>query len=331
MRAVVCETLGTPDTLVVRTDWPEPEPGPGQVKVRLLARAVQYVDVLMVAGQYQTKPPVPFIPGGEAAGEVVALGEGVTGFSVGDMVMSRHSPSGAFAEFGVSPADQTMLIPQGLGVEAAAGFRSAYSTAYHALVQRGRLQPGETLLVHGAAGGIGLAAVQVGKALGATVIGAASTEEKRALVLENGADYVIGYDPVVDGRGSFRDKVKELTGGRGADVVYDPVGDWVFEESMRCLNWGARILILGFLGGGPAMARTNHLLIKGASAVGVRLGGFVEAEPETAAENLRVLCDWASKGRVKPHVSHVLPLEKAAEALQLLVDRKVVGKAVLSG
>lgn len=330
MRAIVCETLGTPDQLVWHEDWPEPAPKPGEVKVRLLARAVQYVDVLMVAGQYQTKPPVPFIPGGEAAGEVVALGEGVTGFAVGDMVMSRHSPSGAFAEFGVSPGDQTMLIPKGMSVEAAAGFRSAYATAYHALVQRGRLQKGETLLVHGAAGGIGLAAVQVGKALGATVIGAASTAEKRAVVLENGADHVIDYEPVADGRGSFRDKVKELTGGKGADVIYDPVGDWVFEESMRCMNWGARILILGFLGGSPALARTNHLLIKGASAVGVRLGGFVEAEPETAAENLRVLAQWAEQGLVKPYVSQVLPLERAADALQLLIDRKVVGKAILA-
>src|SRR3546814_10441508 len=176
------------------------------------------------------------MPGGGGAGEVVARGGGVTGFAVGDRGMSRHSPSGAFAGYGVSPADQTMLVPTGMSVEAAAGFRSAYSTAYHALVQRGRLQPGETLLVHGAAGGIGLAAVQVGKVLGATVIGAASTEDKRAVVLANGADHVIGYDPVVDGRGTFRDKVKALTDGRGADVVYDPVGDWAFEESMRCLR-----------------------------------------------------------------------------------------------
>ncbi|MFN4088306.1 MAG: zinc-binding dehydrogenase, partial [Alphaproteobacteria bacterium] len=219
MRAVVCEELGPPETLVVRDDWPEPEARPGEVKVQLLARAVQYVDVLMVAGQYQTKPPVPFIPGGEAAGEVVALGDGVSGFAVGDLVMSRHSPCGAFAAFGVSPADQTMKIPHGMSVDAAAGFRSAYSTAYHALVQRGRLQPGESLLVHGAAGGIGLAAVQVGKALGATVIGAASSAEKRTVVLANGADHVIDYEPIADGRGSFREKVKELTGGRGADVV----------------------------------------------------------------------------------------------------------------
>ena len=328
MRAIVCEKWGGPDDLVLHRDWPEPEPGPGQVKVKLAARAVQYVDVLMIAGQYQTKPDRPFIPGGEAAGEVVAVGPGVTEFKIGDRVMSRHSP-GAFADYGIGKVDETALVPPGMSMEQAASFRSAYSTAYHALVQRGSLQKGETLLIHGAAGGIGLAAVQVGKILGATVIGAASTEEKRAAVLANGADHVIDYGPIVDGKGSFRDKVKELTGGRGADVIYDPIGSWVFDESTRCMNWGARILILGFLGGGPALAKTNHLLIKGASAVGVRVGGLNEFQPEVAAENLKVLLDWAAKGLVKPHVSHVLPLEKVADALKLLIDRKVIGKAVL--
>ena len=328
MRAVVCEKLGGPDDLLFHTDWPEPEPGPGELKVRLLARAVQYVDVLMIAGQYQFKPDLPFIPGGEAAGEVVALGPGASGFRVGDRVMTRHNP-GSFAEFGVAKAADTVPMPAGLTMEQAAAFRSAYMTAYHALVQRAALQPGETLLVHGAAGGIGLAAVQVGKVLGATVIGVASTEEKRAAVKANGADHVIDYGPMQDGRGAFRDAVKDLTGGRGADVVYDPIGSWVFEESMRCINWGARILILGFLGGAPALARTNHLLIKGASAVGVRLGGLTEFQPEVAAANLQVLLDWAARGLVKPHVSHVLPLERAADALKLLAERKVIGKAVL--
>lgn len=328
MRAVVCERLGSPEELVFHQDWPEPAPGPGEIKVRLLARAVQYVDVLMIAGQYQFKPEPPFIPGGEGAGEIVALGPDVTGFAVGDRVMTRHSP-GAFAEYGIAKAHETVHVPAGMSMESAAAFRSAYQTAYHALVQRAALKPGETLLVHGAAGGIGLAAVQVGKVLGATVIGVASTEEKRAAVAANGADHVIDYGPMQDGRGAFRDTVKGLTGGRGADVVFDPIGNWVFEESMRCINWGARILILGFLGGAPALARTNHLLIKGASAVGVRLGGLTEFQPEVAVENLRVLLDWADRGLVRPHLSHVLPLERAPEALRLLIDRKVIGKAVL--
>ena len=242
--------------------------------------------------------------------------------------MSRHSP-GAFAEYGIAKAADTALLPPGLTMPEAAAFRSAYTTAYHALVQRANIQPGEALLVHGAAGGIGMAAVEVGKLLGAMVIGVASTAEKRAAVQAAGADHVIDYGPMKDGRGSFRDTVKALTGGRGADVIWDPIGNWVFDELTRCMNWGARVLILGFLGGAPALAKTNHLLIKGASAVGVRVGGLTEFQPELAAENLRVLLDWAAKGRVKPHVSHILPLERAAEALQLLVERKVIGKAVL--
>lgn len=322
MRAIVCETLGAPEVLVLR-DLPEPEPGPGEIKVRILARAVQYVDVLMVAGQYQFKPPLPFVPGGEAAGEVVALGEDVSGFEVGDRVMTRHSP-GAFAEYGVARAADTVAIPSGMDADAAAGFRSAYMTAYHALVDRGQLRPGETLLVHGAAGGIGLAAIQVGKILGATVIATASTQEKRRAATEEGADHVIDYSS-----GGFRDAVKELTGGRGADVVYDPVGNWVFDESMRCIAWGGRILILGFLGGEPALAKTNHLLIKGASAVGVRLGGFTEYEPERAATNLRTLLDWAATGKVRPRISARLPLDRAAEALELLKQRKAIGKVLL--
>lgn len=328
MRAVVCEKYGVPDDLVFHNDWPEPEAGPGQVKVRIAARAVQYVDVLMIAGQYQFKPEPPFVPGGEAAGEIIGLGAGVSGFALGDRVMTRHSP-GAFAEIGVCKASETVRAPAALSMEEAASFRSAYSTAYHALVQRARLQPGETLLVHGAAGGIGLAAVQVGKILGATVIGAASSEEKRAAVTANGADHVIDYGPMTEGRGSFRETVKRLTDGKGADVIWDPIGNWVFDESTRCMNWGARILILGFLGGAPALAKTNHLLIKGASAVGVRVGGLTEFEPDVASANLNVLLEWAEQGRIKPHISHVLPLEEAPDALNLLAERRVIGKAVL--
>lgn len=322
MRAIVCEQLGPPSSLVLR-DLPDPpDPGPDEIKVAVKARGVQVVDVLMVAGEYQTKPPLPFIPGGEGAGEVVAVGANVSEFAIGDRVMTRHPP-GAYAEMATIPADAALPVPDRMSLEQAAGFRSAYTTAYHALVQRGRLQPGEVLLVHGAAGGIGLAAVQVGKILGATVIATAGTDEKLAVVKENGADHIINYS------NGFRDKVKELTDGRGADVIYDPIGAAVFDESMRCMNWGARILILGFVGGGPALAKTNHLLIKGASAVGVRLGGFNDFEPDTAAENLRILAEWAEAGKIVPHVSHTFPLEQAAEAMQCITDRKVVGKCIL--
>ncbi len=323
MRAIVCEKLGPPSSLVLRELPDPPDPGPGEIKVAIAARGVQFVDVLMVAGEYQTKPPLPFIPGGEGAGTVLAVGKDVTDFKVGDAVMTRHPP-GAFAEMGTISADAALPVPDGLSVEQAAGFRSAYTTAYHALVQRGRLQAGEALLVHGAAGGIGLAAVQVGKLLGATVIATSGSDEKLAVVAANGADHTINN---TDG---FRDRVKELTDGRGADVIYDPIGADVFDESMRCLNWGARILILGFVGGRPALAKTNHLLIKGASAVGVRVGGFNEFEPALAAENLQVLARWAAEGKITPHVSHTFPLERAADALQTIVDRKVVGKCVLT-
>lgn len=323
MRAIVCEKLGPPSSLVLRELPDPPDPVPGEIKVAIAARGVQFVDVLMVAGEYQTKPPLPFIPGGEGAGTVIAVGDGVTDFKEGDAVMTRH-PLGAFAEMGTISADAALPVPASLSLEQAAGFRSAYTTAYHALVQRGRLQPGEVLLVHGAAGGIGLAAVQVGKILGATVIATSGSDEKLKIVTSNGADHTINY---TDG---FRDRVKELTDGRGADVIYDPIGADVFDESMRCLNWGARLLILGFVGGRPALAKTNHLLIKGASAVGVRVGGFNEFEPETAAENLRVLAGWAADGKITPHVSHTFPLEQAAEAMQAIVDRKVVGKCVLT-
>jgi NADPH:quinone reductase len=323
MRAIVCEKLGPPSALVLR-DLPEPPaPGPGEIKVALAARGAQFVDVLMAAGEYQTKPPLPFIPGSEAAGEIIEVGADVTSFSVGDKVMTRHSP-GAFAEMATISAEAALPVPPGMDLIKAAGFRSAYATSYHALVQRGRLQPGEVLLVHGAAGGIGLAAVQIGQILGATVIATSGSDEKLDVVKANGADHLINY---TDG---FRDQVKELTNGRGADVIYDPVGAGVFDESMRCLNWGARILILGFVGGGPSLAKTNHLLIKGASAVGVRMGGFNEFEPEQAAANLTVLMDWAAAGKLNPHVSHTFPLERVADALQVIIDRKVIGKCVLT-
>ena len=323
MRAMVCETLGPPSSLVLRELPNPPDPGPGEIKVAIAARGVQFVDVLMVAGEYQTKPPLPFIPGGEGAGTVIAVGAGVAAFKEGDAVMTRHPP-GAYAEMATIGADTALPVPVGLSLEQAAGFRSAYTIAYHALVQRGCLQPGEVLLVHGAAGGIGLAAVQVGKILGATVIATAGSDEKLEVVAANGADHTINYS------NGFRDRVKELTDGRGADVIYDPVGADVFDESMRCLNWGARLLILGFVGGQPALAKTNHLLIKGASAVGVRVGGFNEFEPEKALENLRVLAQWAAEGKVVPHISHNYPLEQAADAMQAIIDRQVIGKCVLT-
>jgi NADPH2:quinone reductase len=325
MKAMVCEAFGGPEVLALR-DLPDPPPpGPGEVQVRIGARGVQYVDVLMLAGKYQYRPEPPFVPGNEAAGEVVAVGDGVSAFMPGDRVMSRHR-LGAFAQLGNARAENCYPIPDGMSLEAAAVFGGAYHTAYHALVQRGRLKAGDWVLVHGAAGGIGIAAIQVAKLYGATVIATASTDEKRAACLDEGADYAIDY------RSGFRDRVKELVGARdGVDIVYDPIGAEVFEESLRCLAWGGRILILGFLGGAPALARTNYLLIKGLEAIGVRLGGVTEQQPEVGRANMKLLVGLAGEGKLRPRISHRFPLERAADAMQAVIDRAVIGKAVLVG
>jgi NADPH2:quinone reductase len=322
MKAMVCERFGGPEMLVEREVPDPPAPGVGEIQVRIAARGVQYVDVLMLAGKYQFRPDPPFIPGSEAAGHVVAIGPEVTGFAVGDAVMSRHT-LGAFAEMGNAEAILCDKVPAGLSLAQAGVFRGAYTTAYHALLQRGRLQAGEWVLVHGAAGGIGIAAIQVAKAFGAKVIATAGSVEKRKACLEEGADHAIDY------RSGFVDAVKELTGGRGVDIVYDPIGDKVTEESLRCLAWGGRLLILGFLGGGPTNIRSNYLLIKGIDAVGVRIGGLNEANPELAIANMKALIALAEQGKLRPRISHTFRLQQAAEALRMVIDRAVIGKAVL--
>jgi NADPH2:quinone reductase len=322
MKAVVSEAFGGPEVLALR-EVPDPAPpGPGEIQVRIAARGVQYVDVLMLAGKYQFRPEPPFIPGSEAAGEVVAVGDDVARFKPGDRVMSRHR-LGAFAQLGNCRAEDCDPVPTGMSLDAAAVFRAAYHTAYHALIQRGRMQAGETVVIHGAAGGIGIAAIQVAKLFGATVIATASTEEKRAACREEGADFAIDY------RDKLRDTVMELTRGRGVDIVYDPIGAEVFDESLRCLAWGGRILVLGFLGGGPSQPRTNYLLIKGLEVIGVRLGGVTEHRPDIGRANMRTLVELAGAGKLRPRISHRFPLERAADAIQALIDRRVVGKAVL--
>jgi NADPH:quinone reductase len=322
MKAVVCEAFGGPEVLALREVPDPPPPGAGEVQVRIRARGAQYVDVLMLAGKYQFRPEPPFIPGSEAAGDVVAIGPEVTRFNVGERVMSRHR-LGAFVELGNASAENCDAIPAGLSLEEAAVFRGAYSTAYHALLQRGRLKEGDRVLIHGAAGGIGIPAIQIAKLFGAEVIATASTDEKRAVCRAEGAAHAIDY------QGGFRDKVMELTGGRGVDIIYDPVNGPTFEESLRCLAWGGRILILGFLGGAPALAPTNYLLIKGIEAIGVRIGGLNEAHPEIAAANTKTLLELAGRGKLKPRIWQRLPLSRAAEAVQALIDRKVIGKVVL--
>lgn len=318
MKAVLCERLGGPDDLVVKDVDEPPSPGEGQLKVALAARGVAFTDVLMIAGEYQVKPELPFVVGGEGAGTVLEVGAGVENFAVGDRVLC---PGGCVEQV-VVKAERATRLPESVDFGAAAAFRANYSTALYGL-QRGRLQGGETLLVHGAAGGVGLAAVDVGKLMGATVIATASTGEKRAVATEMGADHVVDYTQ------GFREQVKELTGGRGADVIYDPVGGDVFDESMRCIAPFGRILVIGFTSGRAALAKTNHLLIKDAEVIGYTVGALNRHAPEWAARNSRVLLGWLASGRINPYISHRVPLEQTADALKLIRDRKVIGKAIV--
>jgi NADPH2:quinone reductase len=317
MRVVMCEAYGKPETLVMR-DIASPEPGPGEVKIRLRARGVSFADVLRVAGEYHVKTAPPFIPGGEAAGEVIALGAGVAGLAVGDRVLC----GGGFAEETVQPARSVIRLPASVAFETAASFRSSYATALYAL-QRGRLKAGETLLVHGAAGGVGLATVDVGKLMGARVIATARNPERLEICRKLGADHVIDYS------GGFRDEVLKLTEGRGADVIVDPVGGDVFDESMRAVAPFGRILIVGFTGGRPGLAKTNHLLVKDAEVIGFTIGALARLDPAWADRNLETLIRWLGAGRIAPYHSHALPLEKAADALRLITGRQVIGKVVL--
>jgi NADPH2:quinone reductase len=317
MKAVFCEKLGGPDELVLR-EVAAPTPGAGEVKVALRACGVSFVDVLQIAGQYQVKRELPFIPGSEAAGTVVETGPGVEAVQPGDRVLV---PAG-FAEQAVVAAQQVTPLPSTVSFETAAAFRSSYTTAYYAL-QRGRLQAGEILLVHAAAGGVGLATVDMGKLLGATVIATASTAEKLAVCQQMGADHVINYTQ------GFREQVRDLTGGRGADVILDPVGGHVFDESMRCIAPFGRLLIVGFTSGRAALAKTNHLLIKDAEVIGFTIGALSRHNPTWAQRNLAILLGWLAAGRIHPYVSHRLPLAQAAEALKLITSRRVIGKAVL--
>lgn len=322
MKAVVCRHLASPPEVEIR-ELPEPIPGPCEILVSVRAMGVNYVDVLMAAGLYQHKAEPPFVPGLEAAGEVIAAGERVERFRPGDRVMTAHKP-GAFAERVVVAADDAWPMPGGMDFIAAAGFRSAYHTAYHALAQRARLRAGETLLVHGSSGGVGLAAVQVGNTLGATVIGTGGDPDKLRVVQENGAHHVVVASAGV------REAVNELAGGRGADVVFDPIGGDLFDETIGCINRGARILIIGFMSGRPAVVPTDHLLLRGASVLGVRAGEACRRNPPLLEESLKTISRWASQGVLQPHVSHVFPMQDVNEAFRCIMERRVVGKAVLT-
>ena len=319
-KAVVCRELGRPESLRLETFASAPL-APGEVRVAIHAAGINFPDILMAAGEYQLKPPLPFTPGVEAAGEVTEVND-AAGVAVGDKVILklRH---GAYADEAVVMPSQLTPLPSTFDYAEGATFLAGHGTAYHALIDRGQILAGEVLLVHGAGGGVGLAAVEIGKLLSATVIAAASSEEKLAIAQAKGADHLVLYS-----REPFRDAVKRLTDGRGADVVFDPVGGEIFENSVRCIAWGARLLVVGFTGG-IGLARTNLLLIKGASVFGVRAGEAVRKSPALGEKRIKALTDWAEAGKIRPNISHRLPLEDYAKAMRLLVDRKAIGRVAL--
>ena len=323
MRALLVSELAENHGGCALVDLPMPEPGPGEVRVRVRAAAVNFPDLLMTRGAYQLKPELPFTPGLELAGEVDALGEGVTGWKVGDAVLGGNR-FGAMADYAIVPASALRAKPARLSWEEAAAYGVAYLTAWVALTRCGRVEPGEWVLVHGAAGGVGLATVDLAKALGAKVIAAASSTEKRAALASLYApDSVIAAEP------GFRDDVKALTDGRGADVIFDPVGGDVFDESTRCIAFGGRLLVIGFASGRIPEVSVNMPLIKGFSVVGVRAGEYGRRFPARGAENIAAIDALAAEGKIRPHVHATLDLADWREGFAMLERREVVGKVVL--
>jgi len=322
MRALVVEKLAPDYAGCVVKDIAVPEPGPGEVRVKVRAAAVNFPDLMQTRGEHQHKPPVPFVPGMELAGEVDALGPGVTPFQVGDPVAGGGR--GGIAEYVVLPAAGLRRKPETLSFAQAAGYPVAYLTAYVGLVRCGQTQPGEWVLVHGAAGGVGLAAVDLARVLGARVIAASASDAKLAVLQ---AEYA--PDATVNVTQGFREQVKALTGGKGADVIYDPVGGDIFDESIRCIAFGGRILSIGFTSGRLPVLPVNIALIKGFSVIGVRAGEYGRQFPERGAENHDAIWKLAEEGRVKPRVDAEYPLADWRAAFETLAERKVVGKTII--
>ena len=322
MKALLCSAFGPLEDLAVR-EIESPRTGPRQVRIDVKAASLNFPDALMARGLYQVKPPLPFSPGTEIAGVVVEVGTEVAGFRKGDRI-SAVAGWGGFAEECAVDAGWVTPLPDGMDFETGAAFLFTYETALHALRDRGRLEAGETLLVLGAAGGVGLAAVEVGKAMGARVLAAASSEEKLALCRRVGADETINYVS-----GNLRERVKELTGGNGVDVVYDPVGAPYTESALRSSAWGGRLLVIGFAAGEIPKIPLNLALLKERSIVGVYWGESVKHDPEGHRRNVRQLMEWFAAGKVKPSISERLPLGEAAAAMQRLIDRQVKGKVVI--
>ena len=324
MSRVICSSLTGIDDLTIESNTASRALKPHEVRIDVHGCGVNYPDTLIVRGAYQFKPQVPFTPGGEVAGVVTETGASVTTVNVGQRV-AAICLWGGFADEVIASADSIIPIPERMDFSVAAGFTITYGTTIHALRQRARLQPGETVLVLGAAGGVGLAAVELAGAMGATVIAAASTDEKLQVARDHGATHTINYS--VD---DLKATVKALTNGRGVDVVYDPVGGAFTEAAVRATAWGGRVLVVGFACGTIPKIKANLLLLKGCEAVGVFWGEFVKREPELAANNMEQLFHWYSDGTLKPHMHGVWPLERVHDALHALESRAIVGKVVLS-
>lgn len=324
MKALVCREHGLPDALDLVADWPTPEVGPNDVLIGVKAAGLNFPDVLIIQGKYQMQPDLPFIPGGECAGVVEAIGSDVTRWQVGDEVI-HSGGSGGFCAQVVANEMAVLPKPSALSFEAAAGISITYLTSYHALVQRAQIQPGETLLVLGAAGGVGSTAIELGKALGATVIAAASSDDKLALCQELGADHTINYSTE-----SLKDRVKELTGGKGVDVVYDPVGGDFSEPAVRSMGWNGRYLVIGFASGPIPSIPLNLTLLKGCAIVGVFWGRFTMEEPDTHQANIKTLWQWFEEGKIKPVITDLFPIEEYEAAYAAMMERRAKGKVILT-
>lgn len=323
MRALVCRAFGPAEQLVIE-DWPDPQPRAGEVVIDVRAAALNFPDNLMIRGRYQVVTPPPFVPGSELAGVVRAIGAGVRGIAPGDRVIA-FTLVGAFAERCVVPAARVLPLPEGLDFAAGAAFLVTQSTSLHALRQRAGLRPGETLLVLGAAGGVGIAAVEIGKLMGARVIAAASTAAKLEFARAAGADETINY-----AEAALKDELKRVTGGAGADVVYDPVGGELAQQALRGLARHGRYLVVGFASGEIPAFPANLVLLKEAQIVGVYWGPWAEREPAEARQNLADLADWVRAGRIHSRVTEIFPLERYVEAFGRLSGRRALGKIVFS-
>ncbi|MEG1815127.1 NADPH:quinone oxidoreductase family protein [Pseudomonas sp.] len=323
MKAVLCKALGPARDLVVE-EVASPAPKKNEIVLEVHAAGVNFPDTLIIEGKYQFQPPLPFSPGGEAAGIVSAVGEKVTTLKPGDRVMALTG-WGSFAEQVAVPAYNVLPIPEHMDFNSAAAFGMTYGTSMHALQQRAQLKAGESLLVLGASGGVGLAAVEIGKAMGARVIAAASSAEKLAVAKAAGADELINYS-----EHSLKDEIKRLTAGNGVDVIYDPVGGDLFDQAVRGIAWNGRLLVVGFASGRIPQLPVNLALLKGAAVLGVFWGAFAQRQPDDNAANFKQLFAWYAEGKLKPLVSQTFPLAEAGTAIELLGQRKAVGKLVVT-